>query len=163
MQHVDARLVFSPSDLNHFLECEHLIQIERRRDPLAPRAPRDAHAELLAEKGAEHESAWLARFRAETRTVVAIDGAGRDRDWAADAEHTAAAMRDGADVIYQAVLVDDGWRGIADFLERIDRPSPNLGGWRYQALDATLGGTFGDLFTRAPSINGPMAGLGLTF
>lgn len=36
-------------------------------------------------------------------------------------------------------------------------------GWRYQALDATVGGTLGDLFTTAPSINGPMVGLGLAF
>lgn len=26
MQRIDGRLIFSPSDLNHFLECEHLIR-----------------------------------------------------------------------------------------------------------------------------------------
>ena len=50
---------------------------------------------------------------------------------------TAAAMRAGAKYIYQAVFLIDGWHGIADFLERIDRPSA-LGNWSYQVLDTKL-------------------------
>ena len=46
-------------------------------------------------------------------------------------------MRDGADVIYQAVFVDDDWRGVSDFLVRVDRPSP-LGAWSYEAWDTKL-------------------------
>ncbi|HLG54375.1 MAG TPA: TM0106 family RecB-like putative nuclease [Vicinamibacterales bacterium] len=137
MQRINDRLVFSPSDLNHFLECEHLIQLERQRDPHAPRAPRDAHADLLAEKGAEHELAWLNRFRADGKTIVTIESAGRDRDWAADAECTARAMRAGADVIYQAVFADDQWHGVSDFLVRVERPSM-LGDWSYEAWDTKL-------------------------
>ena len=64
MQSVAGQLVFSPSDLNHFLECEHLIQLERNRGE-RPRQLRDAHAELLAAKGLAHERAWLARFQAD--------------------------------------------------------------------------------------------------
>jgi predicted RecB family nuclease len=137
MQRINDRLVFSPSDLNHFLECEHLIQLERQRDPHAPRAPRDAHADLLAEKGAEHELAWLNRFRANGKAIVTIESAGRDRDWAADAECTARAMRAGADVIYQAVFADDQWHGVSDFLVRVERPS-RLGEWSYEAWDTKL-------------------------
>src|SRR5688572_23310637 len=137
--------VFSPSDLNHFLECEHLIQLELRRGD-GPRAPRDAHAELLAQKGLDHEAAWLQRFRDEGRRIVTI---GRDpeqrgeRDWERDAADTIAAMRDGADVIYQGVFIADGWRGISDFLVRTDasadgsrRPSGLRIG--YEAWDTKL-------------------------
>ena len=85
--------MFSPTDLNHFLECEHLIQIERARDRTVPRPTRDAHAELLATKGAEHEAARLKQFRAEGREVVTIAGPAADRDWQADAARTANAMR----------------------------------------------------------------------
>ena len=46
-------------------------------------------------------------------------------------------MRAGAAYIYQAVFVSNGWRGIADFLERVDRPSA-LGAWSYQVLDTKL-------------------------
>jgi uncharacterized protein len=137
MQRIGDRLVFSPSDLNHFLECEHLIQLERRRDRSTPRSPRDAHAELLAEKGAEHERAWLERFRAEGRAIVEVAASGRDRDWPADAGRTQKAMRDGAAVIYQAVFVDGEWRGVVDFLVRVERPS-SLGPWSYEAWDTKL-------------------------
>ena len=48
MQRIDGRLVFSPSDLNHFLECEHLIQLQRRADARELARPCDAQADLLA-------------------------------------------------------------------------------------------------------------------
>ena len=46
-------------------------------------------------------------------------------------------MRDGAEIVYQAVFVEAPWRGVADFLVRVDRPS-SLGGWSYEASDAKL-------------------------
>jgi uncharacterized protein len=126
----------SPSDLNHFLECEHLMQLERRREA-HPDRTRDPHAELLASKGLEHERAWLRRLADEGRAIVTIEAGGRDRDWAADAARTVAAMRDGADVIYQGVLVEGAWRGVGDFLVRVGRPSA-LGTWSYEAWDTKL-------------------------
>jgi hypothetical protein len=93
MQRIDGRLVFSPSDLNHFLECEHLITLDLARDPSTPRAPRDAQADLLAEKGAEHERVWLERFKAEGHQAVSIEAAGGERDWLKDAERTREATR----------------------------------------------------------------------
>jgi len=36
-------------------------------------------------------------------------------------------------------------------------------GWRYQAIEASQVGNLGTLFSTAPSINGPMVGIGLTF
>jgi uncharacterized protein len=135
MQTVRDRLVFSPSDLNQFLECEHLLQLDRARDPREPRARRDPHADLLAAKGAEHERAWLDRFRAEGRDVTAIDCADGNRDRAAAA--TVEAMRRGSAVIYQGVFVDDAWLGVSDFLIRVERPS-RLGGWSYEAWDTKL-------------------------
>ena len=137
MQKTRDGLVFSPSDINHFLECEHLIRLERDRTPDAPRGPRDPQADLLAEKGAEHERAWLERFQAERRSVVSIVNPLSERDWQADAARTAAAMRDGADVIYQGVFTDGDWHGVSDFLVRVDRPSA-LGSWSYEAWDTKL-------------------------
>ncbi len=46
-------------------------------------------------------------------------------------------MRAGVDVVYQAALVGEGWRGSADFLLRVDTPS-DLGPWSYEALDTKL-------------------------
>ncbi|MGE0446713.1 MAG: TM0106 family RecB-like putative nuclease, partial [Vicinamibacterales bacterium] len=138
MQRLGDRTIFSPSDLNHFLECEHLSALDLIRDANRPRPERDAQALLLADKGAEHERAWLDRFRSEGRRVVDIpapaDGA---RSWEADAAATEAAMRDGADVIYQGVFADGDWHGISDFLVRVPMASA-LGDWSYEAWDTKL-------------------------
>jgi uncharacterized protein len=137
MQRVDDDLFFSPSDLNHFVECEHVTTL----DLLAVEGKgivkeKDPQAEIIRAKGFEHEQACLARLRAEGRQVVEIARAG-EADWDGDAARTVAAMHDGAEVIYQGVFVDAPWRGIADFLFRVDSSS-RLGGWSYIAADAKL-------------------------
>jgi predicted RecB family nuclease len=136
MQRLADTLIFSPSDLNHFLECEHLITLERGRDDSRPRVP-DPHTELLAQKGLEHERAWFERFRADGRTIVSVDPEGNDRAWQARAAKTLAAMQSSADVIYQGVFHDDVWHGVSDFLVRVDAPS-RLGAWSYEAWDTKL-------------------------
>lgn len=137
MQILRNRTFFSPSDLNGFLECEHLIQLDRARGE-APPGARDPHAELLAAKGMEHERAWLERLRTDGRSIVAIDGQSGERDWERGAARTMAAMRAGAEVIYQGVLTDEEWHGVSDFLVRVDAPSPELGAWSYEAWDTKL-------------------------
>ena len=81
----------------------------------------------------------LERYRDEGKNVVEIDDPDNTAAALAEAEaQTLAAMRAGADVIYQATFFDDGWRGHADFLLRVDTPEPQLGalvlrGRRHQA------------------------------
>ena len=137
MQKIGDHFVFSPGDLNHFLECEHLIALDLARDPDAPQTPRDPHADLLASKGAEHERVWLERFRTEGRQVVSIDQSDGRRNWLEDAERTIAAMNNGVPVIYQGVFANGDWHGISDFLVRVERPS-GLGAWSYEAWDTKL-------------------------
>jgi predicted RecB family nuclease len=68
--------------------------------------------------------------------VVAIEfGPGLDFDEAAAT--TERAMRNGAEVVYQAVFSREGWRGVADFVIRVDEPSA-LGDWSYEAWDTKL-------------------------
>src|SRR4051812_519524 len=149
MQRVDGQLFFSPSDLNHFVECEHLTTLDLLAiDGQGVAKATDPQAEISRAKGFEHEQAWLQHLRAEGKAVVEIAGSGGDVDWERDAARTEAAMRAGAEVIYQGVFVDAQstpaghtaparWRGIADFLIRVDSPSA-LGGWSYEASDAKL-------------------------
>ena len=56
-----------------------------------------------------------------------------------ESEHAATlqAMRDGVDVIYQAVLLGDRRLGYADFLRRVEKPS-DLGAWSYEVWDTKL-------------------------
>lgn len=137
MQRIERSLVFSPSDLHKFVECEHLTALQvLASDGLVETPERDdAALELLREKGLEHERVWLKRLRDEGRAVTAIEVAG---NWSAAALATEAAMREGAPVIYQGVLRSGNWRGVADFLIRVDRPT-RLGAWGYEAWDTKLG------------------------
>ena len=111
---------FSPSHLNDFLECEHLaaLGLAVSRGKLARPKVVDPQSELIRRKGEQHERAYLAQVRTEGKSVLAVDT--DDRDWERAAHVTSEAIRSGShDVIYQAVFVDpDGWRGIADFVER---------------------------------------------
>ncbi len=138
MQHANDRFLFSPSDLGSFLACEHLTQLELAVALREGRRPsyENSYAELLRRKGQEHEHAFLATLRDAGRSVVEVHLAA-NRDFEAGTRRTVEAMRGGADYVYQAVFFSDGWRGIADFLERVERPSA-LGAWSYQVLDTKL-------------------------
>jgi predicted RecB family nuclease len=138
MQQIRGQFAFSPSDLGNFVACEHLTQLDLAVAVGGRTRPsvENAFAELLQRKGAEHERAFLASLREAGHVVTGV-GLGEARDFEAAARSTAEAMRAGAAYIYQAVLVADGWRGIADFLERVERPSA-LGSWSYEVLDTKL-------------------------
>jgi predicted RecB family nuclease len=131
VQQHDGRILFSPSDLNAFLECEHLTQLElavARRELERP-ADENPQAELVKRKGEEHEAAYLAQLLAAGHDVVTIPNNWDDLGAAARA--TEEAMRAGADAIYQACFVDGDWRGFADFVER----QPDGG---YEVVDTKL-------------------------
>ena len=145
MQRIADTLVFSPSDLSGFLECEYLTRLEievANGRVLEKRRPPEA--DLLAEKGEAHERAHLARLAHGHTRVVHIADPGPGHDWSAAARETREAMAAGADLIYQGVLVSTpdgpdapGWRGRADFLIRVDEPSA-LGAWSYEVWDTKL-------------------------
>ena len=132
------QLLYSPSDLGNFVACEHLTQLELAAALGQSARPNvsNAYVDLIKRKGEEHERSFLEALRGEGHEIAEI-GITEDRGFAAAAEATAAAMRAGAEYIYQAVFLTDGWHGIADFLERTDRLSA-LGDWSYQVLDTKL-------------------------
>src|SRR5579884_307783 len=65
MQRIDGRFVYAASDLNNFLECEHLTELDRLVALGEKTAPvrEDPQAELIARKGDEHEKRYLAALR----------------------------------------------------------------------------------------------------
>jgi len=140
----DGSVLLSATDLVGFLACDHLSTLELGR--IAGRWERphrqdDPTIALIQEKGDLHEAAYLDRLRAEGRRVVEIekDDLRTPEDLRAAEAATLAAMRDGADVVFQATFFDGRWRGHADFLfKREDRPSPLLGGWSYDIADTKL-------------------------
>lgn len=143
MQRIDGQLVVSATDLAGWLACDHLASLEL--GALAglwdrPWDRDDPELVLLREYGDEHERRFLERLRSEGRTVLELP---RPADRSAAAlraaeEAVAAAMRDGVGAIYQATLFDGRWLGFADFLVRVERPSPLLGPWSYEVVDTKL-------------------------
>jgi len=138
VQCIRGQLGFSPSDLNDYIECEHLtgLALEVARGTRRRTHFPNQYTDLLRRKGEEHEAAYLSQLRREGRHVVDV-GPRDSGDFEEAARATAEAMRTGAEIIYQATFVHDDWRGRADFLERVDQ-SPMLGPWGYEAIDAKL-------------------------
>ena len=74
MQYVSSQLLFSPSDLNDYVECEHLTALALETARGARRRPHvpNQYADLLRRKGEEHEAAYLAQLRIEGRQIVNV-------------------------------------------------------------------------------------------
>ena len=145
MRYTDGRLAFSATDLNRHLSCAHLTSLRRGvalGEIEQPPPYDDPRAEVLKQRGIEHERRLLERFAAEGRTVETIIPGNTpvwQRDPEAAAARTSEAMRRGVDIVYQGRLQDDDgrWSGYPDFLVRVDAPSA-LGGWSYEVLDTKL-------------------------
>jgi predicted RecB family nuclease len=137
----DGSLIVSATDLVGYLACDHLatLELQALHGELEKPFRTDPELDLIRRRGFEHERAYLERLRAEGRTVHELatrDARTPDDLRAAEAE-TLEAMRAGADVIFQATFFDGRWRGHADFLLRVERPS-DLGGWSYDIADTKL-------------------------
>ncbi len=121
----DGQLVLAATDLTNHLACPHLTQQRlaiARKERGKPRPVDDPHADLISARGNAHELEQLERLSAECGGHVDLsDGEypyTREALEAA-ASKTAAAMRDGAPLIYQAHLFDGRWQG-----RSIERRSP---------------------------------------
>jgi hypothetical protein len=88
------------------------------------------YGDLIKRKGDEHEARYLAELINAGRRVEQI-GLSKDLDWKRAARETREAVEGGAEIVYQAVFLDEDWRGIADFLER--QPDRS-----YEAVDTKL-------------------------
>ena len=145
MRHANGQLSFSATDLSRHVGCSHLTSLRRavafgELEP--PPLYDDPRADVLRQRGIEHEQRLLDRFAAEghfVETITPSDTPFSHRDAAMAATRTREAMSRGARVIYQGRLEDEGgrWGGYPDFLLRVDRPSA-LGGWSYEVLDTKL-------------------------
>lgn len=139
MQLFDGKLIFSASDLTDFLACEHLTQLklaELRGECSCP-ALSSPDLEILTCRGNQHEVKYLEDLRSKGLSLVEIDNTPGIQGSLAGAEKTMEAMKNGADVIYQATFFDGQWSGRSDFLRRVPIPS-NLGRFSYEAEDTKL-------------------------
>jgi predicted RecB family nuclease len=142
-----GRLRLSASDVANFLACEHLTRLDllRARGELDPPEAFDIGFLDLIKRGEAHERVVLDRFRVGGWQIAEIGGMPE----AEAAMATREAIADGADVIYQGLLVQDratdepALAGYPDFLIRADLLGAQDGesrpaGMHYEVVDAKL-------------------------
>ena len=132
----DGAIRLSASDLVGHLNCRHLTELDLAVTNGKLSIPKiwDPLPEILAERGARHERAFIEHLKSSGHAVTVIDGIGID---AVSVSRTSEAMKAGAEIIAQGALEADGWIGRADILRRIATPS-QLGPWSYEIIDTKL-------------------------
>src|SRR5437867_176407 len=121
------QLEISASDLAKHLACRHLTSLDLRaaRGEIDRPHWHDPALAVLQERGLRHEAAYLSHLKDRGHTLLA-DENGLDED--ARLQRTVNAMKSGIEVIAQVDLRNGTWRGRADILLKVDRPS-NFGNW----------------------------------
>ena len=130
------QLEISASDLAKHLECRHLTSLDLRvaRGEIDRPYWQDPAIAVLQERGFRHEAAYLSHLKGRG-LVVLTDEHELDED--GRLQRTVDAMKGGIEVIVQADLKDGAWRGRADILMKVDRPS-RFGDWSYEVIDTKL-------------------------
>ncbi len=136
MQKINGQIIFSASDLVHFMECEHLSILDRLHlDEPMEKAQDSEEAELIQNRGFSHERDYLEKAKASAKNYIDIATVADSRD--ARVSATLDAMKQGVDLIYQATFYQPPLIGYADFLKKVDTPSL-LGEHSYEIVDTKL-------------------------
>ena len=130
MQLIDGEFLLSATDLSKHIACRHAtaLDLKAARGEIERIHRKDLSIEVLEERGRRHEAAYLTYLKDQGRDLL-IEGGGLER--------TRDAMESGVGVIAQADLRDGRWRGRADILLKVEKPS-NLGPWSYEVTDTKL-------------------------
>ncbi|HEY5339510.1 MAG TPA: TM0106 family RecB-like putative nuclease, partial [Candidatus Aquilonibacter sp.] len=142
MQCIDGRFIYAASDLNNYLECKRLTELDglvARKRLVKPSDENNEQAALIRRKGEEHEQRYLEAMQSLHGDQVVRFGRSDPTiaDFQAAERRTFEAMAAGAPIVYQATFFDGQFIGHADFLRRVETPS-KLGDWSYEVLDTKL-------------------------
>jgi uncharacterized protein len=130
--------LLTPSKITAWLECGHFLSLRNLADSgqltIEP-TPMGSLAELLVEKGSTHERDCLADLENRGLSVYQVPGRNPDETFTQWVDRIGNPMLKGHDVIYQMPFVNDGIRGIADFLIHVEAKD---GYASYEPIDAKL-------------------------
>lgn len=135
MKKIDNKIELSAGDLSNHIACSHLTYLDLAATQGTIKTPdyRDPMLAILQERGLEFEHAYLEILKDSGLQIIEPNS--DDNETAL--QRTILAMQQGADAIYQASLKKGIWRGRADFLIKVDKPS-SLGDWSYEVIDSKL-------------------------
>lgn len=139
MHQSGSTIVLSATDLAAFSECRQRTALDLKvvTGELDRPGHDDVERQRLEKRGLEHEARVLEYYRALGRRIVHIVAPPGAKAAPDAAEETLAAMRGGADVIYQGFLSDGEWYGRPDFLVKVEGES-SFGPFGYEVVDAKL-------------------------
>ena len=130
--------LLTPSKITAWLGCSHYLTLNSRVEAgqmsVSPTVF-NSLAEILVDKGNEHEARCLDDYEALGKSIYQVPGRNRAEsftDWVARVGDPTTL---GYDVIYQMPFVHESIRGIADFLVRVDAAD---GYAHYEPVDAKL-------------------------
>lgn len=130
--------LYSPSDLVTYVESpfasimDRLVCEGKIDKKLKNNANEDAAAQLVIQRGFNHEHQQTQKFKNEGKRVLEIDNKAPDKQ-----QTTLEAMQQGYEVIAQAYLVHESFAGYADFLVKVQGQSL-LGNYHYEVWDTKL-------------------------
>ena len=137
-----GQMYYSPSDLTKYMESPFASWMDRlvqEHPDLAPENdPNDDLMGMLQQKGYAHEDKLEARFIAEGKNLIKIEGESNIERY----NKTLNAMQNGVEIIVQARLELGEFAGFADFLVKVnhgpDHTTSKLGNWHYEVWDTKL-------------------------
>lgn len=132
----DDQFLLSAGDLVNHTNCEHLTHLDILVASDAMKKPDyyDPLLESLRIRGDLHEQAFIQHLKDNGHDVTTIEGVDiNDSSF----KSTIDAMQRGDEIIVQASLLHGNWRGRADILRRVEKPS-KFGNWSYEVLDTKL-------------------------
>lgn len=136
---VPVQRLLTPSKITAWLDCEHYLTLKHRVEVRAlprPAVPFGSFAQLLQEKGLEHEANVLTSYETAGFRIHTVDDRQGSETFAAWAERSLPHLDDDVELLFQMPFVHDRVRGIADFLERVvDSGSGEI---RWEPVDAKL-------------------------
>jgi uncharacterized protein len=137
--HGGTQRLLTPSKVTAWLDCAHFLTLQHEVEEGArprPSGGMGEFAQLLMDKGLEHERACLAAYIEDPGDVYEVpEWRKGDESFAVWVDRVGNVLSFGHRVVYQMPFVHDGMRGIADFLLRVDLPD---GSFTYEPVDAKL-------------------------
>jgi len=131
--------LLTPSKITAWLGCAHYLtlnnHVESGELTVTPTVL-NSLAEILVEKGNQHEANCLEDYESPGKTIYQVPGRNRGEDFTQWVARVGNPMELGFDVVYQMPFVHEGIRGIADFLVKREEFSDGFS--LYEPVDAKL-------------------------
>ena len=130
--------LLTPSKITAWLDCAHFLSLKHQVEAGVIGEPSGAFgsfAQLLAEKGLQHETDCLGAYEAAGLRILRIPDRAKHEPFTDWVERIGNPFDDQQDVVYQMPLVHQGVRGIADFLLKVQNDAGEVS---YEPVDAKL-------------------------